>query len=146
MTARQPLTLQEQLVNTGLATARPKKRLDLLKIELNTADVVTIRSTRPDLFGKVFDGSLTPFYLELRRLLRKVTGDESWAVRNQGKDSDVPVLVSPATHRRIFDPQSSARNPVDALKAKSVLKFAIEEFRQTFPHEKTEEGKQDAFG
>lgn len=66
-------------------------------------------------------------FLELRRVIRRLTEDESWAVRYASKISDplLPFLHSSNRLQVLIDPMSPYRSPIDALSKDGVLTLAL---------------------
>jgi hypothetical protein len=61
--------------------------------------------------------SLNVFFMELRRKVRILTGDDSWAIRyaSQVQTPLLPILHSPHALRIIIDPMLPYRDPVKWL-------------------------------
>lgn len=62
-------------------------------------------------------------FLELRRKIRELTGDDSWTVRyaSQVHDPMLPFLHSSGKLKVLIDPMSPYRNPIEALSKDGVL-------------------------
>lgn len=106
---------------TGWLAAHP----EVIRVSQNVAGEYLVASLDTRIVSRLRTTNI--FYLELRRKLRLLTGDESWAIRYASQVSAplVPLLYSTRSTRILIDPMSPYRDPVRALAAGEITLFEL---------------------
>lgn len=113
------MTTQQPPLGDQLRTLRDSGKLQVHPevINVDRVSVGEIRITSCDDRIASRLRSLNVFFMELRRKVRILTGDDSWAIRyaSQVHTPLLPLLHSPHALRIIIDPMGPYRDPVKLL-------------------------------